>query len=129
MDMHRVESGPEPDSLFINQARHTGSDAQLSWCLLSCMMGLMYRFWEMTFSLKSECGTRSSFSVLEGAVLLGGRPGLSTFISEMTMWLREEPEFHKAQPIASLCTPDPVGLQARLHAILWLRDCLGLADL
>lgn len=83
----------------------------------------------MTFSLKSECGTRSSFSVLEGAVLLGGRPGLRTFISEMTVWLGEEPEFHKAQSIALLCTPDPVGLQARLHANLWLRDCLGLVDL
>ena len=69
-----------------------GSDAQLS-CLLSCMMGLVYRVWEMT------------------------------------LWLGEEPEFHKTQSIALLCTPDPVGLQARLHANLWLCDCLGLVDL
>lgn len=59
----------------------------------------------------SECGTRSSFSVLGGTVLLGGRLGLNTLILEVTMCVGALVSQHLAC-LASLCVPDPVGLQA-----------------
>lgn len=49
--------------------------------------------------------------MLGGTVLLGGRLGLNTLILEVTMCVGALVSQHLAC-LASLCVPDPVGLQA-----------------